>query len=212
MISFIMEMWPRLVHHTLVTCSEVLWGSVCGLLLALLLTWGMWASSFLRKGIELMLVLIQSLPMFVLAPLLLLVFGFTPWAIIIPTALMIAFPLTLGLHKGLRATPEDVLGYYRSMGVSPIRLFLDIRLPYAVPVLLASARVAASNAALCAVAGEWAGGQEGLGVFIQEMRRNYDLFGVLWGIVSVLCLSLLLYGAMVWVERYCLRRFLFTLS
>lgn len=209
---FVSEMWHRLLFHIQITVSEVVAAIVFGGIASVIFMVLMHVSPTLKKVIESFLVLFQAMPLFVIAPILILFFGFSNYAVIIPTGLMLVFPLTIALFKGASATPKEYIEYYKNLGYSRIRLLIHIRLPFALPSLFAGMRVAASTATIGTLASEWAGGQAGLGVFIQEMRRNYDIYGVITGVLCTFIISVTIYGVTTWFERVFSKRYAFSFS
>src|SRR5262249_10309878 len=129
------------------------------------------ASSFLQP----FFLIIQCLPMFTLAPLLVIAMGWGYATIVLPTALMILFPLTLSIYQGLKATPQEFLEFFATSGATSFQTFFKLRLPFALTHIFAGLRIGSSIAGIGAIAGEWAGAQEGLGILMLESRRNTDL-------------------------------------
>lgn len=202
-------MGEQLLFHLCVTLAEVAAAFFFGVLFSLTAVLCMHFLPKTKRYIESVLVFFQAVPLFILSPLLILVFGFTHFVVILPTALMLTFPLAIALYKGIESTPSSFIRYHRALGLNWFHMFFHIRLPFALPAVFSGIRVAASAATLGVLASEWAGGQSGLGVFIQEMRRNYDLTGVFVGISITFILSALLYGAIACLEQYFSSRFSF---
>ena len=113
--------------------------------------------------------------MFALAPLMVFWFGWSYKAIVIPTALMLFFPLTMSIYHGFLSIPRDLLDYFTLHQATPWQLFSKLELPWALPHIIAGLRITVAIAGMGAVAGEWAGGQAGLGLLMLESRRGVDL-------------------------------------
>ncbi len=192
----------RFFFHTRVTVMEMLSGFLLAAGAALPTAYAMALWRPARSFLQPLFVFIQCLPMFTLAPLMVLLFGWGQIAIIVPTALMIFFPLTLTIYKGLRATPHAYLDFFRSNRATPWQTFRKLQLPWALPHLFSGLRIAAAIAGVGAVAGEWAGGQEGLGVFILESRRVADLESTFAAIACLTFVSLMIYFFIVTLEEF----------
>ncbi|MCH9613724.1 MAG: Riboflavin transport system permease protein RibX [Chlamydiia bacterium] len=193
---------PVIFEHTLATATEMLWGILLATLVAFPLGFAMQASKLVRRIFEPTFVLMQCIPIFALAPLMILLFGWGKMAIYVPTALMIVFPLTMNIYKGLDATPERYLELFTAYGRSGLRLFAEVRLPFALPHIFTGYRVAMAVSGVGAIAGEWAGAQVGLGVYMQECRRYLDIQGMILALLSLLCLSLSMYLLVIGVEKW----------
>lgn len=177
------EKSDRFIFHTLITTKEMLWGFSVAFLIAFPLAWLMDLFKSARAIFQPLFIVIQCVPMFTLAPIMIIWFGWNTMAIIVPTALMIFFPLTISIYQGLRSTPQDLLDYFKVNQATPWQIFSKLKLPWSLPHIFAGFRLSAAIAGIAAVAGEWAGAQEGLGVLMLESRRDTDLetnFGALF--------------------------------
>jgi len=191
----------RLLMHTWVTIKEIGGGILLALLVSFPLAWGMTKSHSLRSILQPLFIVIQCVPMFALAPIMVLWFGWSYVSIVIPTMLMIFFPLTINIFQGLCSTPTYLLDYFRIHQATPWQTFWKLQLPWAMPNLFAGFRIAAAVAGLCAVAGEWAGGQAGLGLLMIESRRSTDLEMTFAALAYLTAVSLCLYSAVLFIEK-----------
>ena len=120
-----------LLDNTLVTLAEILLGLLCGTLLGGIAALGIVFSPVLQRWLMPALVVSQAIPVFALAPLMVLWFGFGMTAKIIMAMLVIFFPVTANFADGLRRTPPGWLDLARTMGASPWAVLRHIRLPAA---------------------------------------------------------------------------------
>lgn len=191
-------LWVRadlLVAHAAVTALEILLGLVLGTVLgaasALLLA----TSRRIRDWLLPVLVASQALPVFALAPLLVLWLGYGLPSKVAMAVLIIYFPVTAAFFDGLRRTPEGWLELARAMDASGFAILWRVRLPAALPAFASGLRVAAAVAPIGAVVGEWVGSSAGLGYLMlhANARMQTDL---LFAALTVLCaLGLLLWFA-----------------
>lgn len=196
----------RFIFHTGITLKEMFGGVFIAFAVAFPLAWLMTLWSTLRMILQPVFVIIQCVPMFALAPIMVIWFDWSFTAIVIPTALMIFFPLTINIYQGLRATPRHLIDYFRINQATPWQIFFKLQLPWSLPHIFSGLRISAAIAGIGAVAGEWAGAQEGLGVLMIESRRGADLettFGALFCLTFV---SLLLYGTATYFEKKVVER------
>lgn len=188
------------IKHSQVTIREMAGGFIIAFLVAFPLAWVMymWKSSCLF--LDPLFVILQSLPMFTLAPLMVLWFGWSYTAIVIPTALMIFLPLTLNTYQALASTPADLLNLFKINKASYWQTFVKLQLPWSIPYLFAGIRISAAFAGIGAIAGEWAGAQSGLGVLMMESRRSTDLVTTFAALVCLILISLILYSLISYLE------------
>ncbi|MCC5832847.1 MAG: ABC transporter permease/substrate-binding protein [Chlamydiales bacterium] len=198
------ELRSRFCIHTLCTLKEMLGGFFLALAAAFPLAWMMMRYQSSRSLLQPLFIVIQCLPMFTLAPIMVIWFGWSFTAIVIPTALMIFFPLTLNIYQGLRSTPKDLLEFFQTNQASSWQTFFKLRLPWAVPHISAGFRISSAIAGVGAVAGEWAGAQNGLGMLMLESRRNTDLEVTFGALFCLTVISSLLYGVILYFEKIAL--------
>ena len=150
-------------QHTLITLIEIglglLLGFLFGLSSALLLSFSPKTSSLLLP----ILVISQAIPVFAIAPILVLWLGYGMPSKIVMAILIIYFPVTAACYDGLRNTPQAWIDLAKTFKPSPWRLLLKVRLPAALPAFASGFRIAVSVAPIGAVIGEWVGSSEGLG-------------------------------------------------
>ncbi len=193
----LMGMWhhaDRFALHSLVTLREMLGGILYALLLAIPLAAAMMTWQSAKVVLHPMIVLSQCLPTFALAPLMVIWFGWSYTSVVVPVVLMTFVPLTLSTYQGLKAVPQAYVESFVTYGASSRQTFFMLRLPWALPQLCSGLRIAAAFAGMGAVAGEWAGGQQGLGVLMLESRRGADLVTTFGSILCVLALTLIFYA------------------
>lgn len=198
-ISRIWEIKAVLLKHLSTTVQEIILSLVISIGTAFPMAWLMWRFSSFSLMFQPCFIAFQCLPLIALAPLLILWFGWGMTAIIIPSALMIFFPMTITLKKGFSSVPKTFLDLFALHQASRKDIFWHLQFPHSIPYFFAALRLAFATATMAAVSGEWVGGQQGLGVFLLEAKRSYDLksaFAVLFVIVALslglYCISLLL--------------------
>lgn len=152
-----------LASHTLVTLSEILSGMALGVALGMVLALCMTMSPRLQRWLMPLVLTSQAIPVFALAPLLVLWFGFGMSAKVMMAVLVIFFPVSSAFFDGLQRVNRDYLDLARTMGASFSAQLRHVRLMAALPALGSGLRMAAAVAPIGAIIGEWVGSAEGLG-------------------------------------------------
>ncbi len=152
-----------LAWHTLITASEIAVGLIFGVMLGALLALTMIFSPRLQRWLIPLVLTSQAIPVFALAPLLVLWFGFGISAKVAMAVLVIFFPVTSAFFDGLRRVNNDWLDLARTMGASRWALLRHVRLMAALPAFASGLRMAAAVAPIGAIIGEWVGSAGGLG-------------------------------------------------
>jgi putative hydroxymethylpyrimidine transport system permease protein len=150
-------------QHTLITALEIGLGLFFGLTFGALLALVMVFSPMLQRWLMPVLIISQAIPIFALAPLLVLWFGFGLSSKVIAAVLVIFFPVAASFYDGLRRTETGWLELAQTMRASPYAQLRHVRLVAALPAFGSGLRVAAAVAPIGAVIGEWVGSAGGLG-------------------------------------------------
>lgn len=159
-----------LLGHAAVTLAEILlgllFGTLFGIASALFMAYFRPARSWLLP----VLVVSQAVPVFTLAPVLVLWFGYGMAPKVAIATLIIYFPVTAAFYDGLRRTETGWVDLARTMGASKAAILRQIRIPAALPAFASGLRVAAAVAPIGAVVGEWVGASAGLGYYMLLMN------------------------------------------
>jgi|694.fasta_scaffold12686_6 NitT/TauT family transport system substrate-binding protein len=193
--------FDRLMIHTAATAREMIGGMILAMVAAFPLAWGMYFWHALRSVLQPLFIVIQCIPMFALAPIMVFWFDWSYSAVVIPTALMIFFPLTLNIYHGLCSTPRQLLDYFRVNQATAWQTFWKLQLPSSIPHLIAGFRITTAIAGIGAVAGEWGGAQSGLGMLMLESRRSTELAMTFAALFCLTFLSVGLYGLALLLEK-----------
>jgi len=177
-----------LFSNAVVTTVEIVIGLLIGTLLGIVSAMLLTAFKSSRRWVLPLMVVSQSLPVFALAPLLTLWFGYGMSSKIAMAVLIIYFPVVAATFDGLRHTGDAMLELARTMNASRWAIMRHIRLPAALPSMASGIRVATSVAPIGAVVGEWVGSSKGLGYLMLHAngRMQTDLM-----FAALLCLSLI---------------------
>ncbi len=186
---------PLLWRDALVTGGEMLGGLLFGTLAGIAVALVMAQSRLLERAVGPLLVVAQALPVFAIAPLLVVWFGFGVTSKLVMAGLIIFFPVSTSLFEGLRRTDPGLIDLARLNGASRRDTLLLIRLPAALPALGAGLRVAAAVAPLGAIVGEWVGSSSGLGLVMLHANARMQTDTVFAGLAILVVFSLALWAA-----------------
>jgi putative hydroxymethylpyrimidine transport system permease protein len=179
-----------------VTLKEVLLGfgiaAIAGIGFALLIH----LSDLARRSVYPLLIASQTVPIVVLAPILVVWFGFgiTPKLVIV--ALICFFPITVNTLDGLRSVDPDLIKMMRALGADRLQRLRLVEAPSALPYAFSGAKVAVTVSVIGAVFAEYVGSSEGLGHLINQAQaqlltaRSFAAVVVLSAIAIVLFLLL----------------------
>ncbi|MBU1313918.1 MAG: ABC transporter permease [Alphaproteobacteria bacterium] len=184
-----------LLRNGLITLSEILVGLACGTLLGFAAALSMAAFPRLGRLAWPMLLVLQALPVFVLAPILVLWFGFGMASKAVMATIIIFFPVASAFADGLRRTDPVLLDAAALTTASHWQVLRHIRLPLALPALVSGLRVAAPLAPIGAVVGEWVGASAGLGFVMVQANARMQTDTVFAAMALLAAMTLLLRAA-----------------
>ncbi len=193
-----------LSEHFLVTLGEVLLGFCAALAAALLVALAIFYNKTIERLLYPLMIFLQNMPLFAIAPLLKLWLGFTIWPKIIIAALIAFFPIAVNTVDGLRSTEGELIKFFKILGASRRQTLLKLLFPAALPFIFSGARVGVTLSVVGAVIGEWVGAQSGLGYLMLRANATLKTDLVFAAILALAALGTLLFGLLSLLERYAL--------
>lgn len=193
--------WEELTPHLLSTIELILLGFALGVSIGLLTAVVFHAVPFLKSGLYPLLILSQNIPIIVLAPLLVIWFGFGLMPKLIVISLVCFFPVTVAALDGFRQTAPEFVHYMKMAGASKQQLFWKLELPSALPAIFSGLKISATYSVMGAVISEWLGAEEGIGVYMTLASSSFRTDRVFVAIVIIMGLSLLFFGLIRILER-----------
>ena len=172
--------------HAATTALEIICGLLLGSFLGFTVACLIGDSKRLQSITMPALIISQALPVFAIAPILMLWLGYGFASKLAMTTLIVFFPVTASTLSGFRALPSSWETTFQTLRPRQSKLFFLVRLPLAIPYALAGVRVAASVAPIGAIVGEWVGSSSGLGYLMLHAngRGQTDL---MFAALVVLC-------------------------
>ena len=175
-----------LAANTLVTLAEIVLGLLAGTFLGGVAALGIASSATVQRWLLPILVLSQAIPVFALAPLLVLWLGFGIGSKVAMAVLVIFFPVTANFLDGLRRTDPAWLDLAKTMNGSRLRILLHLRLPAALPAFASGLRIATAVAPIGAILGEWVGASSGLGYVMINANARIET-DLMFAALVILC-------------------------
>jgi len=197
--------FSMLLHHAATTLAEIALGLVLGGLAGFVLAVAILYSPILERALYPLIVTSQMVPVFAIAPLLIVWMGFGLWPKATVAALIGFFPVAVNASDGLRAPSAEAIELFRSMGANRGQILWKLRLPASLPTLFAGLKVATTLCVVGATIGEWVGASRGLGYLMLQSNALLRVDVVFAAILMLSGLGLLLIGGLRIIERRLLR-------
>jgi NitT/TauT family transport system permease protein len=165
------------VDHIGITVTETLLGFLLGTAIALTLGTVVALSRRVEYFLYPFILMFQAMPKVALAPLFIVWFGLGLKSKVVQAAFTAFFPLMVNTIVGLRSADEDRVALMRSLDASEIQIFAMLRVPSAMPFIMAGLEIAMVLSLIGAIVAEFVGAQQGLGMLITSMNFTMDVAG-----------------------------------
>ena len=185
--------FDNLSSHLLVTLKEASIGFILSIVFAFILAMIMEFFPLIKKGLYPLLIVSQTVPIIVLAPLFGMWFGFGIMPKIIIVILVCFFPIVINLVDGIDSVDEELIHLDHSMEAGTFITFRYIKVPYALQSMFSGIKISATYAIMGAVIGEWLGGSKGIGVYMLRVRHSFQLSKMFAAIFLIVILSISLF-------------------
>jgi putative hydroxymethylpyrimidine transport system permease protein len=194
-----------LAENAWVTLREILLGIFFALAVGVGFAIAMHRWQVIRDAAYPLVVASQTIPIVVIAPILIVWFGYGITPKIVIVALICFFPITVNTLDGLRSVDPEAVKMMRSLNASRWQRFWRLEAPAALPNLFTGMKISVVVAPIAAVFAEWVGSEAGLGRLIQS-DTAYFLVDRQFAAVAVLAaMALALIGLTMLVERCVVR-------
>ena len=143
----------------------------------------------------------QSVPKIAIAPLLLIWFGFGLTSKALLAGLLAFFPVLINTYAGMRMVDRDSLRLFRSLKARRWQVLWKLKLPHALPSILAGLDIAVVQSLLGAVVAEFISGKDGIGVAILQYQFINDTAGVFSALAVLAVTGIALHWGVRTVEK-----------
>ena len=190
-------LWDNLA----VTAQEVGLGILSALVLGFALAVALHFSGVLRRGVYPLLVASQAVPIVIVAPLLVVWFGFGIVPKLAIIALVCFFPVVVTTLDALAGVDPDQRKLLRTLDASRWQVFRWTEAPAALPAALSGAKIAVAVAVIGAVFAEYAGSSEGLGHLMLQAIPQLETARAYAAVVLLAAFAIALFSLLSLAER-----------
>jgi ABC-type nitrate/sulfonate/bicarbonate transport system permease component len=183
------------------TALEVILGLLLGAAVALALTVAMHFSRTVREALYPLLIASQTIPIPILAPLLVVWLGFGLPSKLLVVALVTFFPIIVTTLSALAAVDPDLLKLMRTFDAGRWQTFRWIELPSALPGVFAGMKIGAVFAVLGAIFAEYAGSNSGLGYLLIVTVGSVEMSEAFASVFVLAAFAILLFALLTLLER-----------
>jgi putative hydroxymethylpyrimidine transport system permease protein len=190
-----------LAENAWVTLREILLGFGCALFAGLGFAVLLHLSETLRRASYPLLIASQTVPIIVIAPILVVWFGYGIVPKLAIVALICFFPIAVNALDGLRSVDPEAIKLMRTLDASRVQTFRRVEAPAALPFAFSGAKIAIAIAPIGAVFAEWAGSSSGLGHMILQDGAQLETARQFAAVAVLSAIALALFGLLALAQR-----------
>ena len=194
-----------LADNAWVTFYEIVAGFLVALVVGLAAALALHRSPLLRNAGYPVVVASQTIPVIVLAPILVVWFGYGIGPKLFIIALICFFPITVNTLDGLRSADPLSIRMMRTIYAGGWQIFRRVEAPSAAPYVFSGAKIAIAVAVIGAVFGEWAGSERGLGHLMLQDNAQLLTERLFASVVILSAMAIALFGLISLLERRLIR-------
>lgn len=192
---------PSFWHDVRVSLLEYAYGMVIAISGGVVLGGVIGGVGYLRRMFEPLITALYATPSLALAPLFIVALGIGQLSKVAIVAFVAGLPIAITTIGGVAAVDSsfhDVTHVYRT---PPLRKFLRVVIPAALPTVMSGIRIGAGRGVLGIVLGEFFGAQAGLGYRILLASQSFDVAKLLIAVIALTLLALAITNLVGLVER-----------
>jgi ABC-type nitrate/sulfonate/bicarbonate transport system permease component len=184
-----------------VTATEIAFGMLVAVVVGLACAVAIHFSTILRRALYPLLVGSQTIPIVLVAPLLVAWWGFGLVPKLAIVALVCFFPIVVPTLDALDRVDADLRKLMRTFGASRWQTFRLVEAPAALPGLLTGAKLSAAVAAIGAVFAELSGSDAGLGNLMVKSIPHLETARAFAAVLILSAFAVALFGLLALAER-----------
>ncbi|HEY7060381.1 MAG TPA: ABC transporter permease [Chloroflexota bacterium] len=187
--------------HLSATLQEALWGLVLGALGGAALAWLATRSQVISDLLDPLLLLLNSVPRIVLAPIFVMWLGIGMNSKIAVAFFLVFVVVFFAVAAGIREVDRTLVERIVVLGGSPRDLLLEVYLPSVLSWVFSSLRVAVGFAFTGAIVGEFVGASSGLGYLMNFAQGSQNASLMMVTVVVIMAVIAVLFAILERVER-----------
>ena len=187
-------------QHFFITLAEAVFGFAIGAGVAIALAVSSSLSESFERYVSPYAVVLNVTPGIALTPIIIAWFGYGMGSKIALAAVICFFPIFVNTLTGLRQTDPDREELFRSFGASQRQVFLQLRVPAALPLMFAGLKIGLTTALIGAVVAEFAQATAGVGVLMSRFSFALDMASSLATLLSMTLIGLMLFYTMEFLD------------
>lgn len=193
--------WP----HIAATGKEALAGLVLGFIAGALLGWLAAVTKLIGELLEPAMLLLNSVPRVVLAPLFILWFGIGPNSKIAAAFFLVFVVIFFAVYIGMREVPPALVARVRMLGGGRWTVLREVYIPSVLTWVFSSLRITVGFAFTGAVVAELIASTEGLGYLLNFAQNSYNSSLMMATVAIIMVMIIIMFAVLQQIENYLMR-------
>ncbi len=190
-----------LTRHLAITWSEALVAFFIAFAFSTALGYALAKSPLLEKVVSPFVVASQALPIFAIAPFVLIILGNGFWANALMGALVAFFPMLVNTIAALRNIGDEQRALMRSFASTDRQVFTHLEVPASLPYVFGGIRAGITLSVIGVLVVELFWADRGIGFLLNFARGQFDTPLLFTGIVALILMNLTMYAVVAILER-----------
>jgi NitT/TauT family transport system permease protein len=144
--------------------------------------------------------MLYATPIIALGPLFILWLGIGVVSKIAIVFLVAVFPILINTVSGLTTADKTLIEVAQSFGANARQIYTKVRMPAAIPFIIAGLRLSVARALVGVVVAELFGARAGLGFLILNSAQSFDTAGVFVGVIILAIAGVVSVELLKWIE------------
>ncbi len=195
------RVWP----HLEATASEALQGLVFGSAAGAALAWLAYQTRLLGRLIEPFMLLLNSVPRIVLAPIFIMWFGIGTNSKVASAFFLVFVVIFFAVYSGLREVPQELVSRVRMLGGGRKDVLAQVYVPSVLTWVFSSLRVTVGFAFTGAVVGEFIGSTKGLGYLLNFAQGSFNSSLMMATVALIMGMIMALFVVLQRIEDHLMR-------
>ena len=190
----------ELQNHIYVSFVEFAGGFALSVVVGILLGVVLAEFPLIRGLVDPWVSMLYATPIIALGPLFILWLGIGIVSKIAIVFLVAVFPILINTVSGLTTTDRTLIEVAQSFGASAKQIYTKVRMPAAIPFIIAGLRLSVARALVGVVVAELFGARAGLGFLILNSAQSFDTAGVFVGVIILAIAGVVSVELLKWIE------------
>jgi len=193
-----------LISNSIETLKEVVLGFIIAFMTGISLALVIFYSETMRRVVYPLVIASQTIPVFAIAPLLVVWFGYGILSKVAMSAIIVFFPIVVNTVDGLRSVDPDMVNLLKTMRANELQILKKLRFPSALPFILSGTKIGIAVSVIGAVIGEWVGAKKGLGYLMIHANAQLRIDLIFASIVFLSAMGVFLFLLVQGIEYWLL--------